>query len=725
MIAGENVLAEILKKRGHGELLLSEEEGKSLLGSIGINVPKGGLAGNPDAAKQEALKLGFPVVIKGLVEGITHKSDYGLVKVGISNESELENCLSQIAGKCRELGKEWGLLIEQQKSGSLEIVAGLTTDPNFGKVIMFGLGGIFVEVIKDVSFKLCPITRKDAQDMINSLRSRSIFNGVRGQKPIDTGKIVDFLLSIGGQDGIAGKYGDVIDTLEINPAIIDGNGAITALDAVVRLTPEPSGEGPAPTRDYVDMTRLFNPQTMGVVGISPEKSSFAKEFMAASLQLGFKGRVYPINIKHDGKEILGWRVYDRISSVPEDIDYLYVCVPAVAIPDLLKGGKGKVRFAHIITSGFGEIGAEGKKTEKAVLEVARESNIRLIGPNCIGMYSPEAGITLIEGAPAEAGNIGIISQSGGLATDIIRMGGALGLRFSKALSIGNSIDLGIEDFLEYMGRDPKTKIIGIYSEQVKDGRRLSKLLSEICKIKPVLILKGGRSPLGAKAASSHTGALASDIKLWEAMCRQHGAIMVKTMNEFTNTLLAFQNLDPSADNTLFMFGQSGGTTVLAADQCDENSLGMPELDDQLEKEVLSLGIPPGTSVKNPIDAPIGTLAVGKGKIVKDIFEVVSAKKRFSYDLLHFNVQNILSYSKNGLEIIDNMVDLAIERGGFNGPRNRRLALVIRGNREQEVEEIVREQTRRASKAGVPVFSDLNDALQSIGTLVKYGAWLNS
>lgn len=725
MITGEKALAEILKKRGHGELLLSEEEGKSLLGTMGINVPKGVLAGNLDEVKQAVQQFGFPVVMKGLVDGVTHKSDYGLVKVGVSNESELENCFFQIAGKCRELGKKWKLLIEQQKSESLEIVVGLTTDANFGKVIMFGLGGIFVEVIKDVSFKLCPITRKDAEDMINSLRARSIFKGVRGQKPVDTEKLIDFLLSIGGEDGIAGKYGDIVDTLEINPAIVEENGVITALDAVVKLYSDSSREGTIPVQEYIDMTRLFNPQTMGVVGISPDKSSFAKEFLAASLKLGYNGIVYPINIKHDGKNVLGWRIYDRISSVPEDIDYLYVCVPAVAVPDLLKDGKGKVRFAHIITSGFGEIGAEGKKTEQAVLAVARENNIRLIGPNCIGMYSPEAGITLIERAPEEVGSIGIISQSGGLATDIVRMGGALGLRFSKVITIGNSIDLGIEDFLEYMGRDPQTKIIGIYAEQIKDGKRLSMLLAEICKVKPVLILKGGRSPLGAKAASSHTGALASDIRLWETMCRQYGAIMVKSMNEFANTLLAFQNLDPSTDNTIFMFGQSGGTTVLAADQCDENSLAVPVVDDQLEKEILSLGIPPGTSVKNPIDAPIGTLAVGKGKIVKDIFDVVSKKKQFSYDLMHFNVQNILSYSRDGLEIINNMVDLAIERGGSNGPRHRRLALVIRGNREQDVEDIVREQTRRATKANVPVFPELNDALQSIGTLVKYGSWLNS
>lgn len=725
MFRGENTLSGILKKREHGELLLSEEEGKKFLGTIGINIPKGILVGSFDELKQAVLKLRYPVVIKGLVEGITHKSDYGLVKVGISNDSELENSFSVIVDKCRELGKDWKVLIEQQKSGSLEVVAGLTTDANFGKVVMFGLGGIFVEVIKDVSFKLCPITRKDAEDMINSLQAQSIFKGARGKKPVDTGKIMDFLLSIGGQDGIAGKYRDIIDTVEINPAIIDENGTITALDAVVKLAPETGTEGTVSESEPVDMNRLFAPQTMGVVGISPDRSSFAKEFLAASLELGYKGRVYPINIKHDGKEVLGWRVYDRISSVPEDIDYLYVCIPAAAIPELLQDGKGKVRFAHIITSGFGEVGAEGKKTEQTVLAGARESNIRLIGPNCIGMYSPGAGITLIEGAPVEVGSIGLISQSGGIATDTIRMGGALGLRFSKVISVGNSIDLGIEDFLEYLGRDPQTKIIGIYSEQVKNGNRLSRLLSEICRVKPVLILKGGRSALGAKAASSHTGALASDIRLWEAMCRQHGAILTKSFNEFVNALLAFQNMDPCAENTVFMFGQSGGTTVLAADQCDENSLAVPEFDAKLEKEILSLGVPPGTSVKNPIDAPIGTLAVGKGKIVKDIFEVVSKNKEFSYDLLHFNVQNILSYSRIGYEIINNMVDLAIERGGVGGPRYRRLALVIRGNREQEVENIVREQSSRAAKAGVAVFPDLGDALQSIGTLVKYGAWLKS
>ncbi len=725
MVDDENNIDRLLDNQLGSETFLSEEEAKKIIKLMGISVPKGHVVSDFAQAQKIISQLGFPIVVKGLVDGITHKSDYGLVKTGISNELELENCISQMTSKCKEISENYKFLIEQQKSGSLEIVAGLTTDTTFGKVIMFGLGGIFVEVIKDVSFKLCPITRKDAEDMISSLQTRSLFYGARGKKPVDIEKVVDFLMSIGGRDGIAGRYGDRFDTLEINPAIIEENDNITALDAVVKLPPKSDREEKKPDLDYVDLTKLFNPKTIAVVGVSPDKPSFAKEFLDASLRLGFKGNVYPINIKQGGKEVLGWPIFDRLTAVPEEIDYLYVCIPAAAVPNLLKDAKDKVHFAHIITSGFGEVGDEGKKTEEKLLTAARESNVRLIGPNCLGMYSPESGITLIEGASKTIGNIGIISQSGGLTTDIVRMGGAMGLKFSKAISIGNSVDLNVEDFLSYMGRDPKTKIIGIYAEQLKDGERFTRLLSEISKVKPVLILKGGRSRLGAQAASSHTGALASDIKLWEAMCKQHGGIMVNSLNEFVNTLLCFQNLDPSPDNTLFLFGQSGGTTVLAADACDDNGLAVPMLDEQLERKILSMGIPPGTSVKNPIDAPIGTLAVGKGKIVRDIFDVVSSEAEFSYDLMHFNVQNVLSFSRVGLEIVNNMVNIAIERGGLNGPRSRRLALVIRGNREQEVEDIVREQTKRATQAGVPVFPEIDDALKSIGMLVKYGKWLTS
>ncbi|MDP3285177.1 MAG: acetate--CoA ligase family protein, partial [Desulfobacterales bacterium] len=264
---GERTIAAILNKKNQGQLLLSEEEGKHLLESMGINVPAGVLVSTLNEARQAAYKLGFPVVFKGLVEGITHKSDYGLVQVGVSNEMEMESCFFQMADKCRKLGKQWSILIEQQKKGVLETVVGLTTDPNFGKVMMFGLGGIFVEVLKDVSFKLCPITRRDAEDMIESLQAAKMFKGVRGQKPVDTGKIVDFLLSVGGENGIAGKYGDAIDVLEINPAIINESGTITALDAVIRLsaTTTASPEN-GHAKETVDMERLFNPKTMGVVG---------------------------------------------------------------------------------------------------------------------------------------------------------------------------------------------------------------------------------------------------------------------------------------------------------------------------------------------------------------------------------------------------------------------------------------------------------------------------
>lgn len=718
----EGNIASILDRREQDQLLLSEAEGKQLIRLMGIHVPEGTSVSSVNEAKQVAQKVGFPLVIKGLPAGVTHKSDHNLIQLGIFNEKELESSFLKIADKCEKINDQWKVLVEQQKEGDWETVFGLTTDAVFGKVIMFGIGGIFVEVLKDVSFRLCPITRRDAEDMIENLQASKIFKGVRGRPPVNTEQIIELLIKIGGHEGIAEKYGDAIDVLEINPAVLDGEGNLTALDAVVRLSPVSSHvESPGKTEESVDMKRLFSPESIGVVGVSPERPGLARDSLEASLQMGYKGKVFPINPKHDGKKLFGWRIYDSIGSVPENIDYLYISIPAAGVPGVIKEGKGKVRFAHIITSGFGEIGPEGKKLEQELVNQARESNIRLIGPNCLGMYSPEAGITLIDGTSKEPGNIGIISQSGGLTTDIVRMGGAVGLKFSQAISIGNSIDLGVEDFLDYMGRDPQTKIIGIYAEHVKDGARLSRLLSEVCRFKPVLILKGGRSPLGAKAASSHTGALVSDIKLWESMCRQHGAIFVESIKDFVNDLLAFQNLEICGDNTVFLFGQSGGTTVLAADLCYENSLSVPELGKQLEQEVLSLGIPPGTSVKNPIDAPIGTLAVANGGIVRDIFNLVGGKMNFSYELMHFNVQNILSYSRNGMEIIHNMVNLAIERGGAQGSRSKKLALVIRGNREKLVEDIVREQSEKAREAGVPVFPDLDDALKSIGTLAEYGA----
>lgn len=724
MILSESVVNEFIKKKSDNSILL-EHEGKQFLSMMGIQVPKGVLVSSLDDAKQTLKELGFPVVMKGIVPGITHKSDHNLVRIGITDQEEFECSYKLLTEGCHKISNDAKILIEKHVSGSLEFVIGLTTDANFGKVLMFGLGGIFVEVIQDVTFKLCPIDRKDAREMIDNLKARSIFYGVRGKEPVDLRPIEDLLLLIGGKGGIADKYDSSIDTIEINPAKIDENGIIIALDAVVKLASGITEGKVLALVDSIDMTKLFNPETIGIVGISPDKSGFAKTFLKASIDFGYNGRVYPINTRHGGKELMGWKIFDRISAVPEDIDYLYVSIPASAIPSMLAEGRGKIRFAHIMTGGFGEAGIEGKLAEEGLLNVARENNIRLIGPNCLGMYSPEAGITLIDGVSKEVGSIGLISQSGGLTVDIVRKGGELGLRFSKAISIGNSIDLGTEEFLEFLGRDDKTKIICMYLEQVKDGRRFFKLLREICKIKPVLIIKGGRGRQGAKATSSHTGALASDIRIWDAMSQQSGAILVESINELLDTLLAFQNLDLSMDNTLIMIGPSGGATVLAADQCDESGLELTELGPELENNVMSLGIPPGTSIRNPIDTPVGTLALGKGKIVNDILEIISKERSFAFDILHLNVQNILAYSENGLEIINNIVETAIERGGDNGLRKRRLALVIRGNREKEVEDIIRSEAKRALKAGVPVFFELKDAIKAIGKLVNYSIRLNS
>ena len=349
---------------------------------------------------------------------------------------------------------------------------------------------------------------------------------------------------------------------------------------------------------------LFRPKTVAVVGASSTGGGRQNVFIRRLKNFGYDGAIYPIH--PTATEIDGLKAYPSLADTPEPIDYANIAVAAAHIPAMLTAAKGRLKYAQVISSGFGE-SEGGADLERELVRAAHEAGIRVLGPNCVGMYSAAGKMTMTETPPQPPGCVGVVTQSGGLGVDIVRRGLNRGLQYSGVVTLGNCADLGITDFVEYYLADDATRVIGLYMESAREGRRLFDLLRTHGGRKPVVILNGGRTPEGNVAAASHTGALAAPAKTWQALARQTGCILVKSLDELLDVMLAFQILQPNVDaptERVVLFGNGGGTSVLATDYLSELGLKVLPFGAETKEALSGIKLPPGSSATNPIDIPI-------------------------------------------------------------------------------------------------------------------------
>ncbi|MFC1864831.1 acetate--CoA ligase family protein, partial [Chloroflexota bacterium] len=338
-----------------------------------------------------------------------------------------------------------------------------------------------------------------------------------------------------------------------------------------------------------------------MIGASSDPWKFGGRFLKTLLSFGYAGKVYPVNPKES--QILGLQTYSRVGDIPEPVDFATITVPAQSVPEIVEECLAKgIKAAQILTAGFGEIGEEGQKLEEEVTKIAAKG-IRIIGPNCFGVYCPSGGLTILPGDdfPKESGPVGCISQSGGVAGRIPRRARGWGIRFSKVISYGNACDVNECDLVEYMSQDKETKIITGYIEGVKDGPRFFKLIQEVSKTKPVILWKGGLTQSGARAVHSHTGSLGGEEAVWDAFFRQSGAIRVNSLEELLDTTLAFLHLAPHRGRKVCVVGGGGAITVAAADACERMGLSVPLFPSELQKKLLAVIPGVGSSARNPVD----------------------------------------------------------------------------------------------------------------------------
>lgn len=351
------------------------------------------------------------------------------------------------------------------------------------------------------------------------------------------------------------------------------------------------------------LEEILHPQSIAVVGASGSGGR-GSGFLSPLLELGFKGKIYPVNPKYS--EIEGMKAYPSLREIPDSVDYVISAVPAPEVLNMLEDCSQKgVKGVHLFTARFSETGRpEAADLEQEILKQARKRGIRLIGPNCMGVYYPRQGMSFRDGLPKESGSAGLASQSGNVAGEIIQTATSRGVYFSKAISYGNAIDLNESDYLDYFAQDPETKIILMYVEGVKDGQRFFNTLRRAASTKPVIIIKGGRGKSGARATASHTASLAGSVKIWETAVTQAGAVSVENLDELIDMAVSFYFLPPIRGRRVGVAGGAGGASVLAADQCEEAGLDVIPLPAEFREELKSKGVTIWDWLGNPADMSI-------------------------------------------------------------------------------------------------------------------------
>jgi len=578
----------------HNGKTLSEHESKLFLKKFGIPSVPGEIAKTPEEAASFAIKTGFPVVLKGNGKNPLHKTEKGLVRIGLTDTQTVKHAANEIllnAGEDLE-----GISVQPLIEGKREFVAGLFLDQQFGPVIMFGLGGIYTEVLSDVSFRLAPLTRKDAIDMIDEIRSASLLDDFRGEKAADRNQLISVLL---GLSQISSDHPEISE-IDINPIVITPEGNICAVDALVIQKTEEKSRASLPPVHPDSVKSLFYPRSVAFVGASGELGKWGYTLLTNTIGGGYEGEIYLVNRK--GGQIAGRPVYKSVMDIPGSIDVTVVTIPAAAVPELIPQFQKKgIRNMLLIASGFSETGEDGKAKEKALVEQARDASISIIGPNTMGICNPHINFycsgTHFRPKP---GSTSIVAQSGNMGSQLIAFAELQGIGIRGFCGSGNESMITIEDYLDAFELDDLTKIVMLYIESVKNGRRFFESAKRVGLKKPIVLLKGGQSKAGRKAASSHTGALSSDTKIFNAVCKQAGIIKVEKPMDLLDLSACFSSLPLPEGNRFAIMTLGGGWGVVTADLCEAYGLTVPELTSDIIKKIDTI-LPPYWSRANPID----------------------------------------------------------------------------------------------------------------------------
>jgi len=577
---------------------LTAPEGKLICDAYGIPVPLEGVAKSAAEAGTLAQKMGGPVVLKIVSPDILHKTEAGGVLVGLKTADEVTKGYDTIlanAKKYKADAKIVGVQVQQMLGGGQEVIVGAVTDGSFGKLVAFGLGGVLVEVLKDITFRLAPATQSDALSMLDGIQAAEMLKGVRGGEPVNREALASLIVRV---SELVNDFPEITE-MDLNPVFATAKGA-TAADVriVVDFEPKEPRYRPSEQEIVTAMNRIMKPKAVAVIGASSEDGKIGNSVMKNLINGGYKGQILPIHPK--ATEILGYKAYPSVKDVPGEIDVAVFAIPAkFCAAALTECGEKKIPGAVLIPSGFAETGNHEGQAE--LQAIGRKYNVRLMGPNIYGFYYTPANLCATFCTAYDVkGSVALSSQSGGIGMAIIGFSRSAKMGVSAIVGLGNKSDIDEDDLLCFFEQDDNTQVIAQHCEDLKDGRSFAEVAKRVSKKKPVIMLKAGRTSAGAKAASSHTGALAGNDKIYEDVLAQSGVIRARSLRDLLDFARGVPILPtPKGENVLIITG-AGGSGVLLSDACVDNKLQLmampPDLDAAFRKF-----IPPFGAAGNPVD----------------------------------------------------------------------------------------------------------------------------
>ena len=583
----------IASSRSENRSWLMEHECKEILENLGIATTGYQIAASEEEAVTIAKSQGYPVAVKIVSPDVVHKTDAGGIKLNVETDDDVRSAYREmIASFCSR--RITGVSVQTMAKSGLEVILGVTRDPNFGPVIMFGLGGIFVEVLRDVAFRILPVTRGDVEEMLGSIRGARLLNGYRGMK-VDREALIDLILKIAA---LAAAYPEIRE-LDLNPVFLYEKGNVV-VDARMLIEDPPANLSSSRLPVTEGLQDFFYPQSIAVLGASGVPGKLGYNVFHNLLFHGFQGRLYPINAK--GEEVQGVKSYRKIADVPDPVDLAIVIVPASATEDAIAQCCEKgVKYIVVETAGFAETGQDGRLVQERIRAKIEQYGVRLLGPNCSGVINTHHNMVQSIGLIDEMGkgNIGLIAQAGVYAAGILT-GIRHVMNFGVVATIGNKMDISETDILDYLGTDDHIDVISIYMEDVTSGRRFIDVARQVTAEKPVIVLKSGRTEAGKKAVASHTASMAGDDEINNAAFLQAGVIRARDNEHLFGLTKAFARQPLPQKNSALIVTYTGSLGVAATDVLYLNGMRLADLEAE-RKERLWAILPDYVKNLNPVD----------------------------------------------------------------------------------------------------------------------------
>ena len=604
--------------RQAGTRTLSESESKNMLSGYGLPLLPEKTAVSGEEASFAANQLGYPVVLKLCGDAIAHKTERGLVRLRLSNSNDVARAADELLAAATPEDGSVSLLVAPMVSGSRELIVGALRDPVFGATLMLGVGGVMAEVIEDVVFRPLPITEHDARSMVGSLRLQKLLKDFRGESAVSNNELVAALMAV-GRCMINDQR---IVSVDVNPLIVQANGSIVAVDALIEIS-DGSTAVTAPARSRVSdahFSALFDPRGVVVAGASSHPGKFGFVSLHNILASGYRGEVAATNLS--GETVLDIATVKSIDDLEAGkFDLAFVCTPASTNQDLIRACASKgIKAAFITSAGYGEAGEEGKREEDALVALGNELGVLIAGPNGQGVVSTPSSLCAQIVAPyPPAGAIAVASQSGNFVSSFQNFARQHQVGISRAVSAGNAASVSVIDYLRWYSTDDATKVSLAYLEGISDGADLIQGFGEVTARKPLVVVKGGATDSGARAAASHTGALAANDRIFDGVCAKTGVVRAVTVEEAFEAAATFATQPLPAGPNVVVLTTVGGWGVATADQISRDGvLHLLDLPEDLLSEIDSK-LPPRWSRNNPVDCAGGETR----DTIPDVMEIVA------------------------------------------------------------------------------------------------------